>query len=242
MRAWFLCLGFGAIFILCAAQGARAETETRRLYDKGAFLEAAHRGEEIGSVGGLVLAARSLIAYGAYLAKPDEQVALFGRALDLVARVLVQEPDNLEAHLQTVNGLGHISRVQGHVTSHFKGYAKTAKKHLKRAKKIAPENPWVHALYGAWHAEIAVHAPRVIAFAYYGASKKKAVRYFDRAITLGADNPVILAEYGNAILMIDWQRNRDKARELYEKSLEIEPRNAFERLVRARTRRSLEHL
>jgi tetratricopeptide (TPR) repeat protein len=242
LRAWGRCIGFGVILFLCAAQGAWAETETQRLYDQGAFLDAASRGEEIGSIASLVLAARSLIAYGAYLAKPDEQVTVFGSALDIAARVLVQDPDNLEAHLQTVNGLGHISRVQGHVASHFKGYAKTAKKHLKRAKKIAPENPWVHALYGAWHAEIAVHAPKLVAFAYYGASKKKAVRYFERAITLGSDNPVILAEYGNAILMIDWRRNRGKARELYEKSLEIEPRNAFERLVGARTRRSLENL
>lgn len=228
------------------AQDARADDGARetvhRLYDEGHFLDAADQGAQLGTVGALVLAARSLVAHGAFVAKPGEQVPFFQRALDLSSRVLELDPDNLEGHLQTVNALGHISRVEGHVESHFKGYAKIAKKHLKRAKKIGPDNAWTHALYGAWHAEIAVHAPKFIAFAYYGASKKRALRFFERSIDLDPENPVLLAEYGNAILMIDWQGNRGKARELYEKSLAIAPKNAFERLVHERTRRSLELL
>ncbi|NQV20460.1 MAG: hypothetical protein HQ511_03485 [Rhodospirillales bacterium] len=223
------------------AQGGDLRT-VRQLYDQGHFLEAVDKGIEQGTVDGLILAARSLVAHGAFVAKPGEQVPFFQRALDLSSRVFELDPDNLEGHLQTVNALGHISRVEGHVESHFKGYAKIAKKHLKRAKKIGPDNAWTHALYGAWHAEIAVHAPKFIAFAYYGASKKRALRYFERSIDLDPENPVLLAEYGNAILMIDWQGNRGKARELYEKSLAITPKNAFERLVHERTRRSLELL
>lgn len=235
-----------AMLIVVSAQTSWAQvgdlSTVHRLYDGGQFLEAANKGVELGSTDGLILAARSLIAHGAFVAKPGEQVPFFQRALDLSSRVLKLDPDNLEGHLQTVNALGHISRVEGHVESHFKGYAKIAKKHLKRAKKIGPDNAWTHALYGAWHAEIAVHAPKFIAFAYYGASKKRALRFFERSIDLDPENPVLLAEYGNAILMIDWQRYRGKAHELYEKSLAITPKNAFERLVHARTRRSLELL
>ncbi len=234
------------MLFVCVAQTSWAQdgdlSTVRRLYDQGQFLEAADAGTQLGTVDGLILAARSLIVHGAYVAKPGEQVPFFEHALDLATQVLERDPDNLEGHLQTVNALGHISRVEGHVESHFKGYAKIAKKHLKRAKEIGPDNAWTHALYGAWHAEIAVHAPRFIAFAYYGASKTRALRYFERSIDLDPENPVLLAEYGNAILMIDWQDNRGKARELYEKSLAITPKNAFERLVHERTRRSLELL
>lgn len=42
--------------------------------------------------------------------------------------------------------------------------------------------------------------------------------------------------------MIDWQGNREKARDLYEKSLAITPKNEFEKLVHARTRRALDLL
>ncbi len=236
------------VIFVSVASGANADPAAssrdaiHRLYDEGRFLDAANEGVAAGSVDGLIIAARSLIAHGAYVAKPGGQVQFFQRALNLVTQVLEREPDNLEGHLQTVNALGHISRVEGHVEAHFKGYAKIAKRHLKRAKKTGPDNAWTHALYGAWHSEIAVHAPGFIAFVYYRASKSKAVRYFERAIDLAPDNPVLLAEYGNAILMIDWKNNRGKARELYEKSLAIEPKNAFEKLVRERTRRSLGRL
>lgn len=237
-------LAFLAVTFVLAPETKAQDTlpTVQRLYDQGHFLDAAAMGTRLATVDGLSFAARSLIVHGAYVAKPGGQLPFFQRALDLATQALDKDSNGLEGHLQSVNALGHISRVQGHVESHFKGYAKVAKKHLKRAKKINPDNPWTYALYGAWHAEIAVHAPSFIASVYYGASKKKALRNFRRAIELGPQNPVVLAEYGNAILMIDWQRNREKARDLYEKSLAIPPKNAFERLVHARTRRALDLL
>lgn len=111
----------------------------QRLYTEGHFLDAVAMGTRLGTVAGLNLAARSLIVHGEYVAKPGQQETFFQSALDAATRALEKDPDDLEGHLQSVNALGHISRVRGHIESHFKGYAKIAKKHLKRAKKIGPE-------------------------------------------------------------------------------------------------------
>ena len=77
-----------------------------------------------------------------------------------------------------------------------------------------------HLSLGAWHAG-AVSTGGFFAGMLYGAKKKDALAYFERALELAPQEKNVHLEYALGLLSLDVHDNRGKARDLLERTISI---------------------
>ena len=87
-----------------------------------------------------------------------------------------------------------------------------------------------HLSLGAWHAG-AVSTGGFFAGMLYGAKKKDALAYFERALELAPQEKNVHLEYALGLLSLDVHDNRGKARDLLERTISIPPKDAYERII-----------
>ena len=227
------------LFWTAAASGPVRYEDALKLYDRGHFVEAAKVATALRSAPGDALAARALLLHAAHGAPEGEDVVFLEQGQAAAERALVRDPDNVEAMLHKVIALGYRARLEKPMAAHEAGYARAAKSLLKRARDRDPDNPWVWAAWGGWHAEIAHSAGSFLAGLLYGASARKARESFRRAIDLAPDNPAIRVEYAKVLLGMDRGYRRD-ARAVLEDASVLPARNAFEEILKGQGARLLE--
>ena len=93
--------------------------------------------------------------------------------------------------------------------------------------------PNAHLSMAAWHAE-AVNAGGFMAGVLYGASGKDALAHYDRALTLAPDSKAVLFEYALGLLLLDGERNRDRARGLLARATALPSKSAYDRIIHRR--------
>jgi tetratricopeptide (TPR) repeat protein len=64
----------------------------------------------------------------------------------------------------------------------------------------------------------------------YGASEKKAIEHFEKAIKLAPLSPIAHIEYGNGLYMLYGDKRLDDVSDLYERATAFTPRDAVEQL------------
>ncbi|RMF08371.1 MAG: hypothetical protein D6763_10150 [Alphaproteobacteria bacterium] len=194
--------------------------------------------QTLASADGDALAARALLLQAAYLAPEGEDRDLLARGKAAAERALERDGTHVEAMLYLVIALGYEARLEKPMAAHEAGYAREAKQLLKKAQSIDPDNPWVWATWGGWHAEIARSAGGFFASLFYGASSARARKAFERAIKLDPDNPAIRVEYAKVLLQMN-RKYRDEAGGVLTAALSLPARNAFEALIQDQGRRLL---
>lgn len=229
-RALFLC---AVVLLWQSPARAGALEEARQLYADGAFLEAAERAGAEAGVEAATLAAKALLAAAAHRAEGEEARGLLDRALAQTETALTRDPGHVEAMLHRVIGIGYLSRAEGKLKAHSAGWGSESKLLWERAEALEPDSPWVYAVKGGWHAEVAVEAGSILASVFYGASKRRAIRAFDRAIALAPDNPVIRVEYARTLMRLSLRKHSEKARMHLTLARGLQPSDAFEGLVLA---------
>lgn len=221
--------------------GERGYDEAVALYDAGQFEAAAEMAAGLGTADGDALAARAFLLEAAYMAPAGQDETLLARGKAMAERALARDPTHVEAMLHLVIALGYEARLGKPVDAHEAGYASRAKKLLKQAQTLDPENPWVWATWGGWHAEITRSAGSFLAGLFYGASRREAQETFNRAIDLAPRNPAIRVEYAKALVSMGG-KFLPRARDQLQAAADMRARNQFETVLKDQGARLLHAL
>ena len=228
--AYFAIAAAGALLLAGSATAQTIEA-ARAAFDEGRFVEAAELAEALRTSQGYALAAESLAIYGYYVAAQDEQSALFQRAIQAAEEAIRLAPANPEAHFQSAHAMGRDGQNAGVMEALNKGYARRIRQANEEALRLDPELAGAYLSLAAWHVEIVNKMGRLVAGMTYRASRREALEHYDRALELAPDEIVVFWEYANGLLLLNRNRNREQARDLLSRGLEIPPGNAHDRIL-----------
>ena len=234
-RAAVLLCSMGAqLLLLASAEGIESLEAVRVARDEGRYLEAAELGETLRTSGGLALAAESLALYGHYLAAEEEKRTLFLRAAQLAHEAIRFDMLNPEAHLQAAHAMGRYAQIIGAAEALREGYATKVREALESALQLNPRMGSAHLSLGAWHTEIIAALGGFLAGLTYGASRKDGISHFERALELEPDEKLVPIEYALGLLRLDGEKNREAARSLLSRALDMPSKHAFDRILHGR--------
>ncbi len=203
----------------------------RAAYSEGRFVEAAEIGEALGTSEGFALAAESLAVHGYYLAAEDEQPELFARAISAADEAIRLDPENPEAYFQSAHAIGREARTVGVMEALNRGYARRTREAAEEAQRLDPEMAEATLTMASWHAEIVNKMGGLVARVTYRATRQNALDYYEKALELAPDEIAVYLEYANGLLLLGRNRNREQARELLLRGIEIPPRDAHDRIL-----------
>ena len=203
----------------------------RAAYSEGRFVEAAEIGEALGTSEGYALAAEALAIHGYYLAAEDEQPELFARAISAADEAIRLDPDSPEAYFQSAHAVGREAQTVGVMEALNRGYARRTREAAEEALRLDPEMAEATLTMASWHAEIVNKMGGLVARVTYRATRRNALDYYEKALELAPDEIAVYLEYANGLLLLGRNRNRERARELLLRGIEIPPRDAHDRIL-----------
>ena len=228
MRYLFLSLLLAAL----VAPGAHATLdEAQDAYDRGDFVTAGELAREHDGIQAKTLAAQAYLAEAGYVANGGDARKWLTESVALAKEALAKDPDHVEAILYRVIAMGYEGRVLGNWSAHNEGLGREAKALITHAMELEPENPWVHMVYGGWHAEIVDGAGAFMGSLLYGAKTKTAIKSSKKAVTLAPDEPVFRVEYARSLLRLSFSKYTEEVTEQLTLALAIKPTNAFEEII-----------
>ncbi len=201
------------------------------LYDQGGMRAAARLARTAGGADGLTLAARAALVDAFYLVPEADRSKLLERAAADAREALAVAPDYEPAYLQLAIALGQMAERADPITAHLNGYATEGRALLKRARALAPDDPWPDGLLGIWHLQLVRHGSAVLAAEFYGASEAEGVELCRRAA--GRAPEAIALRYGCAVSMLELDPARlgPEARRELVAIIQMPAADAAERLV-----------
>ena len=221
------------VLLLAGAARAHSVEAARAAYAEGRFIHAAELAASLETSEGYALAARSLAIYSYYIARYDEKQALFDRAALLAREAIRLDPANPEAHLELAHVMGRQAQTLGVLKAVNEGYAEKVRAAIEEALRLDPEMVPAHLSLATWHAE-AVNGGGFLASVLYGATKKGALEHYRKALELAPGEKVVLVEYALGLLLLDEDRNREQARDLLMRAIEMPPEDAHDRIIHRR--------
>lgn len=226
-----LCLSVAGSLLLVNLAGAQSIEEARAAYAEGRFAEAAELGEALQTSEGYALAAKSLAIHGYYNVAEDEQPEIFARAVRAAEEAIRLDPGNPVAHFESAHAIGREAQTVGVMEALNRGYARRTREAAQEALRLDPEMAEAYLTLASWHAEIVNKLGRLVAGMTYRASRRDALEYYEKALELAPDEKAVCLEYAKGLLLLGRNRNREQARELLSRGLEIAPTDAYERII-----------
>ena len=233
IRSGLLAFAATAHLLLAYAAAAQSIEAARSAQDEGRYVEAAELAEVLGTSDGYALAAESLAIHGYYIAGEADREALFHRAMELAEEAVKTDTSSPEAHFQAAHAMGRYAQTIGPAKAIGSGYVTKIRKSIEQALALDPEMAAAHLSLATWHAE-AIAGAGLVARLTFGASRKRALSHYEKALLLAPDETVVYVEYANALLHLSRKRNRKRARELLARAIETPPKDAFDRLLHER--------
>ena len=209
----------GGLFLAAAGADAQSLDEARSAFAEGRFVEAAGIAETAGTSEGFALAARALAVYGHYAAPEEERKELFERALRMGEEAVRADSANPEAYFQSGHALGRYAQSIGTMTALRKGIGGKTREMFEATLALDPGHALAHLALGGWNADIVDRAGGLPARVMYGATRKKAVAYFERALELAPESKVVLLDYALRLPKLDKKKGRERAKELLAKAV-----------------------
>lgn len=205
--------------------------EVQALYDNGQFEEAVKAGRDLGSLEGLTLAINAQLVLVQYIYNPEKRLAALNRAIEDSDKAEKIDPEDVEVLV----GRGILIGLRGRYERSIADGKESERLFLK-AIEIDPNQSWALGAMGSWHAETLAEAGSIAGRLIFGAKRKLAWLYFNRAIEAEPDNLAIRAAYVRALLKIKPKKNVEAIRENFEYVLNAHPKNALERLMKEQVR------
>ena len=220
--------------LVCSAAFAATLQDATELYTKGDFLGAASTAVSLKTSDGYALAAKATSIYSA--TRPDkEQDALYSKAEDYAGKAVSLEPQNLNGYLERARAVGRLSQLRGVLQALVQGYGSRVRDDLNKVLQLDPNNAPAMVSLGLWHAEIVSKGVGWL----YGADGGKVAPLFEKSISLEPNVPIHRVEYAHSLVLLDKNKNRDKARQLLQGAISLKPRDAADRLDQDRAKRDL---
>ena len=215
--AWIAAAG--SLVLAEAGAGAQSLEEAKSAFAEGRFVEAAGIAEAAGTSEGFALAARALAVYGHYAAPEEDRKELFERALRMGEEAVRADSANPEGYFQSGHALGRYAQSIGTMTALRKGIGGKTREMFEATLARDPDHAKAHLALGGWNADIVDRAGGLPARVMYGATKKKAVAYFERALELAPESKVVLLDYALRLPKLDKKKGRERAKELLSKAV-----------------------
>jgi tetratricopeptide (TPR) repeat protein len=207
-------------------------------FHQGQFRKASARARDLGPLGACV--ANKAAAVETLYARDSQRVlALLSTAIERGEQAVEMLPQYPNTHYTLALVLGRYSQRISILKALAAGLAGRVRTHLEKTVALESHHAEAHVALGLYHAEIVNKLGALAAAVTYGASGEKALEHFRRALRLAPSAPIVRVEYANGLLLIDADRYRAEARELYEQAAACEPADAMEQADVERARRGL---
>jgi tetratricopeptide (TPR) repeat protein len=201
-----------------------------RAFHRGDFAEAIGEGGKLGVEGALPACKAAAVA-ATYLVEDDERaVALLADGAKRAERAVTALPDRANAWYYQAFVLGRYAQRISIVKALAGGIGGKVKKALDRALELEPKHADAHIALGLYHAEIIDKVGALAGRLTYGADAKQAIKHFEQALALNPGSAIAHMEYANGLLMLEGDRAKKRAVELYRKAAACKPVDAMERL------------
>ena len=216
----------GGLLLIAAGAGAQSLDEARAAYTEGRFQEAADLGQALATSDAYTLAAQSLAVYAHFEVSRQEWSQVIGRAMKLGEEAVQADPTNPEAYCQLAHAVGRYAQRLGPMEALRKGLPKKVRRAAEAALAVDPDYPGAHLTLGGWHADVA--AAGFFARKVLGASRKKAVYHYERALERAPESKILLYEYGSRLPALDKGKGRQRATEMLQKALGLPAQDVYE--------------
>jgi tetratricopeptide (TPR) repeat protein len=208
-------------------------------FHAGDFQEAIDAGSNLGPLGATVAnKAAAVHSLNSKRGSPHE-LELLDSAVKRGEHAVSVLPDYANAHYTLALALGRYSQGISILQALAAGLATRMRTHLERTLELEPQHAEAHVAFGLYHAEIVNKLGSLVAGLTYGASAEAAMTHLRRAAKLAPVSPIIRIEHANALLLLDANRYREQAQQLYAEAADFEPRDEMERLDVERARRGI---
>jgi len=223
-----------------AAVAAALRKGWRRFH--GGHFEDAYRIGRAQGAAGLFLAGRAKLDYAVNII---DEIDARRRALHDLVEEIASGTENMhrKPFYWELTGLAIIYGQYGRTLSTAQAVnadiSDKIQHYLKKSLAESDFQPAAHALYGAYNADIVDRLGGMMARMFYGASRKRAVAQFEKAIKQAPELIQVRVEYAHSLLQL-WGKDRaDKAIALLNKALSIKPKDAEDYLEQLRARKLL---
>ncbi|WP_448585798.1 hypothetical protein [Thermaurantiacus sp.] len=206
-------------------------------FEAGRWGEAVGLGREGGSAAERIAAARAGSVIATYLVRDRADARrLLAAAVTDAEIALALEPTNVRARVERAIVGGYLAKLEGSAMR-----ARQSRRDAETALAQEPANALALAVLGGWHLETVAEVGALAARTLLGARAAEGRRLFDRALALEPDSVLYPVFYAFALLSLD-PAEAPKAAELLARADRNRPRDAYERLVQANSRRVLAEL
>ena len=218
-----------------AGEVADGVQEAWRLFHSGHFADSIATGSKFGALG--ATAANKAAAIYSLQAGGGEPGRLLEAAVTRGERAVKMLPDDANAQYMLALALGRHSQRISIVKALADGIATRVRAHLDATLRLEPRHAEAHIALGLYHAEVVAKIGSLLAGLTYQASREAAIDHFRQAIKLTPASPIAQIEYANGMLLVDANKFREQANELYARAAALEAGDAMEQLDVERARR-----
>ncbi len=208
------------LVLLVVSFSALAFAGAAELLAEGQFQAAYQAAVEEGD---WVQAARAASFYAIYQAQDKkERAAWFSKAEAAAKRAIKEDPQNPEAYFELARALGRLAQYRGILQS--LSLASAVKENLDKALKLKPDYASALVALALWHLELSQKGVGWL----YGASEKKVIPLFEKAIQLEPDQIIHRYEYAKALARLG--KTQEALKQL-EVALSLPPKDARDEYV-----------
>lgn len=233
-------LGAAALMlILCAPMMAGAAAlSPQQLYISGQYDAAIAAGRAAGNAQGYATAARAELAKERLRAAPCLDCLKHAEAD--ARKAIAANPKAPLPRVFLAATLGYEARIIGTLQAKLKGYAGEAKDNLDAALKSDPNNPWALAAMGGWNIGVVNGGGSLLASMIYGASVKKGLAYYAKAMAADPKGIPIRFQYVLSLSAYDRDSYAKEIGGALKFAATGKPRTAYEKVMQGQARRLLE--
>ena len=206
----------------------------RSAFDEGRYLESAELAEALGTSDGLALAAEALAVYGHFVAPEGEKVPALERANELAGQAVALDDTSAEARFQLSHAMARYAQSIGPAKALRQGYVGRSRESIEAVLELDPDMAEARLSLASWHADVVAGVGRLLGRTVYGATVGAAVENYERTLELAPDEKVAHYEFGRGLLAIGGRKNRERARTLLARAVELPSGNHFDRLIHER--------
>lgn len=223
-----------ALALLAGAATAAKAADPQALYRQGSFETAYQQAVTVDSAAMQTLAAQAAIARGLYQgASESDTLAWLRRGQDAAERAVSLAGDSPAALLALAQAKGEIASRTGPLANlSVPGDIGSL---LKRAVKLAPQNPDALVGLGLWNLEL---TDRGVGW-MFGARRDGALAMVAKGVALAPQRPDLRVQYARALTLVG---DAGGARKELQAALTLSPANAVERYEQRRAAAQLEQM
>lgn len=185
--------------------------ESWRLFHAGQYKDAYYLADSLG-LAGLLPKLRSLAINHHYFvtSKKDKQETFAALIREIEHAQIELNLESASIYLLKAFAIGRYGQEISPVSAFAKGLGGKLKRNIYKAATLEPDNTEAMMFKAVFDSEAINHAGSITSKLLYGASKKRALSYFEKAMRAAPQNTALLLEYGKACLYICPRKERSQ--------------------------------